>query len=277
MATAHLNEGRRLAFEAFERTLAEFYGRPRVTEVGFRDAWLARLRESGAVTANGWYEPPPLGMAVLFADEDDPSRIGFESLRLPDCAPSPREADWSRGLMYAYCSPVHRASGLAGDFAVTLYFGRRPDLLAHFRRAFSVTRALLGEIGEATRSRALLDRSQALFGEAGLQNTIASVTDSVPLDLGHSLPRLDGSRAEAPRELDAATIAELRAGRRFVSTSVDWLLAAAGQVTIEPQLVAADRTDLPQVSFHYVAVTSARPVTILRECDTLLERFGLTD
>jgi hypothetical protein len=277
VSAPEVNEGRRLAFATFEETLSELHGRPGVTEVGFRDAWHARLRAIDALTTNGWYEPPPLGMAVLFAGEDDPSRISFESLRLPRYAPGPETIEWSRGLMYAYCSPLHRTSGLAGDFGVTLYFGDRSDVRAHFRRAFAVTRDLLAEIGPRMRSGQLLERSQALFEEAGLTNTIASVTDSVPLDLGHSLPKLDRSALDGRRELDGTTIAALRNGRRFVSESADWALSREDQVTIEPQLVALGKPELPQVSFHYVVAMTEERTVVLRECDALLDRFGLTE
>lgn len=272
--TCH-NPGRRLAFDSFEATLGELYGRRGVTEVTFRDAWLDRLRATEQLTSNGWYEPPPLGMAVLFGHDEDPRRVSFKSLRLPEYAPGATEMVWNQGMMYAYCSPLDRTTGLACDFGVTLYFGRRPDVREHFKRAFSATAAILQEVGPHTRSAALLHRSQDIFREAGLLNTIASVTDSVPLDLGHSMPLLSPEELVNTRVLTGSQQQRLRDARRFISTSADWALSEEHQVTIEPQLVSAHRADLPQVSFHYVvAATTVSPV-VLRECDELLRRLDL--
>jgi hypothetical protein len=271
------NPGRRIAYETFRATLAEHYGQSNVTESAFRDSWLTRLRSVDELTSNGWYEPPPLGMAVLFADEDDVSRISYESLRLPEFAPGSRVMSWRRGMMYAYCSPVHRPTGLAGDFGVTLYFGGKVAIRDHFRRAFTATDRLLSDLSEGTRSAALLHHSEDVFSEHGLKNTIASVTDSVPLDLGHSIPTMEIENLRATRLLSRSDQQRLREQRRFVSTSADWTLAEERQVTIEPQLVALGRPDLPQVSFHYVVATSSAPVTVLRECDALLREFQLAD
>lgn len=248
-----------------------------MTELTFRDSWLSRLHSAEELTLNGWYEPPPLGMAVLFADERDVHRISYESLRLPEFAPSPRVMKWAHGMMYAYCSPVHRPTGMAGDFGVTLYFGSNLAIRDHFRRAYAATAALLGEINSTTRSTALLHRSELLFKEYGLKNTIASITDSVPLDLGHSIPIIAADTLRTSRQLSKRDQQLLGEKRRFVSTSVDWALAEEDQVTIEPQLVNPARRTLPQVSFHYIVAARSSPVTLLQECDGLLREFGLRD
>jgi hypothetical protein len=272
-----MNVGRHLAAQTFAATLAEHYGRPGVTELAFRDSWLARLGEVDALTANGWYEPPPFGVAVLFASDDDPRRMCFESLRLPEFAPRPTRMSWDSGLLFAYCSPVHRPTGLAGDFGVTLYFGKKAEVRSHFRRAFAATAELLAELGPLTSSAALLRRSEILFREHGLKNTISSITDSVPLDLGHSMPSMRSAKLATSRSLCADDRRFLGDQRRFVSTSADWLLAEEAQVTIEPQLIAPDRSDLPQVSLHYVVAVGPTHVRVARECDDLLRQFGLAD
>lgn len=271
------NPGRRIAYETFAATLAELYGRSDVTETSFRDNWLARLQSVDDLTSNGWYDPPPMGMAVLFADEADVSRISYESLRLPVFAPGSSVMRWPRGMMYAYCSPLHRPTGLAGDFGVTLYFGTNVEVRDHFRRAFAATADLLQGLTPGTRSSRLLEHSESVFSRYGLKNTIASVTDSVPLDLGHSMPRLSPEELETTRLLNGDIRERLRGQRRFVSTSADWALADEHQVTIEPQLVAVGNPELPQVSFHYVVAAASSSVTLLRECDELLREFDLAD
>jgi hypothetical protein len=56
-----------------------------------------------------------------------------------------------------------------------------------------------------------------------------------------------------------------------------WALSEEQQFTIEPQLVALECRDLPQVSLHYVMSTAHARPSVLRECDDLLRRFDLVD
>jgi hypothetical protein len=269
------NVGRRLVFEAFRETLMDLHGRSGVTEVQFRDLWLERLRAEPSLSTNGWYEPPPDGMAVLFAHDAEVGRVGFESLRPEAFWPSATKMDWSRGVMYGYCSPVAISEGLPADFALTLYFGENRRVRRHFQDAVAVTHEVIDTVTPETESRALFDLSEALFRERGFRSNVASITDSVPVDLGHTLPRLDERFLDGNRELNAAARESVRHARRFVSESSDWPLAGAGQVTVEPRLVSREDPGLPQISLHYVLAFDADGVSLLNECDALLRDFGL--
>jgi hypothetical protein len=61
-----VNPGRSLAYHTFCETLNDLIGKPNVSEKWFRDEWLARLRGQPQLTINGWYDPPPHGMGILF-------------------------------------------------------------------------------------------------------------------------------------------------------------------------------------------------------------------
>ncbi len=269
------NYGRSVAYRTFSETLNELRGQSGVTEIGFRDAWRARLHADERLTTNGWYDPPAEGMAVLFADEIDVRRVCFESLRLEAFGPSNRVIDWERGLMYGYCSPVDRQTGLAGDFGVTLYFGTNSDMIEYFRKCSAVTQDLLAGIDSSMTSTALFQHSEKLFDAVGLRNTIASVTDSVPLDLGHSMPSVEVEAVAESRVLPQWAKDSMRASRRFVGTSSNWPLSDTFQFTVEPQLVDPERPESPKVSFHYVVSVRAGTVTVLREGEQLLAELGL--
>src|SRR5258708_22315776 len=116
------NEGRQKAFAALMETLGEHQGKPNVTERDFQDSWKQRRQSKGSITADGWYAPPPKGMAVLSGEIAFPSRVSFESLRKEKYWPSDRVINWKSDLLYVYCSPVQIPSGFPGDFSVTLYF-----------------------------------------------------------------------------------------------------------------------------------------------------------
>jgi hypothetical protein len=267
------NPARLHAFQAFRDTLNTVHGRKGVTEASFADLWGARLREIPCLSADGWYQPPPEGMAVLADSEPEFRRIRFGSLRDQVNWPSTREIDWDNGMLYAYCSPVHIESGIPGDFAVTLYFGRREAVRSHFAHAYRATKRVLELVTPEISSVELFKLSEEVFAEARLKNSVISVTDTSPLDLGHSLPRVDSAALKSGRELSADVRNQVRLGRQFISRSSPWTLASANQVTVEPQLICLEDESLPQISFHYVVVTQNR--THLNECDRIFQDLGL--
>lgn len=267
---------RAIGFETFKETLTELFGQAQVSESKFGDAWLRRLNRYDHLSINGWYDPPPNGLAVLFAKSGAPERLAFESLRLPRYWPSDQIIDWADGLLYAYCSPVDLTTGALGDFGVTLYFGSDTAVRQHFAKSYHATRGILESIRPEMSSRTLFEISQRTFDAAHVTNTIASITDTVPLDLGHTLPVLPTSSLRKGRELQVETRQMLRTSRKFISVASDWPLRDARWFTVEPQLVSSDRPGLPQISYHYVVEVGSDSVHIYDECDELLRYYRLT-
>lgn len=268
------NTGRKLIFEALRATLDELFGREGVTEVLFRESWLDKLRERTNLSLNGWYSPPPKGVSVLFGTDGSPERLTFRSLRQPKFWPNKSAMDWSRGLLYAYCSLVDVQTGLPGDFGLTLYFGNDPAIRAHFTNSYEATRTVLSFIQlDSTSFRVFCD-AERVFKEAGLRNSVVSVTDAVQLDLGHSLPVVPPATFGGRRVLTKSLCDSISKARRFINGASDWPLRSTGQVTIEPQLVCLSNPLLPQLSFHYV-VSFGNSLRVFDECDQLFRVFGL--
>jgi hypothetical protein len=268
------NYGRLVAYQTFRETLLETHGRSGISELAFRDAWLARMRRDPRLYESGWYVPPPCGLAVLFGRRATPERITFHSLRDEASWPSDAVMHWKEGLLYAYCSPVDNVEGLPGDFALTLYFGADERLRKHFRNCYAAVHEVLAAVAPTMEARELFDTSQRVFARRGLENAVVSSTDTVSLDLGHTLPALDQEDLCSAIALSADARQHIRQARRFISSAHGWQLGSAEQITIEPQLISVADPSLPQISFHYVVVLGARP-TILDECDDLFRMFEL--
>jgi len=257
------NVARRLAAETFVSTLESCRDRIGVTEREFSEMWLARMRETGQLT-DGWYDPPPRGVAVL----SGLSRISFDSLRPDVNWPGQATIDWDNGCLYAYCSPVSKETFALGDFAITLYFGSDERMRAHFSRTYQAVRDVLNAALSERSSRALFQQSIAIFARYNLRNCAAGVIASTPPNLGHTLPSAGGIRAGASQLLPPQTMSEVRRARRFVSSEDDWDCSNFGQYTVEPQLVNISDETLPQVSYHYIIDPSRR--IILNEPDAII-------
>lgn len=270
-----MNFARAWACETFRDTFEEYHRRPGVTERAFSRAWQTRLSSRSELSDGGWYDPPPGGVAVLFGTGDEPQRVSFGSLRDPSNYPSDMQIDWSDGLLYAYCSPVDLRSGMAGDFALTLYCGRREDIRAHIANCHSATRDVLRCITSSTRSDELFHVAESIFALRGLYNSVESVTDADVLDLGHSIPVVElDSSSRATRTLSASLRQQYSRARRFINKHDSWPLASAGQFTIEPQLRSRHSANLPQISFHYVVALHPQ-MAILDESDSIMQLTGM--
>ena len=249
--TRTINHGRLLCFSALKNTLSELKGKANITEIQFRDIWLNNISLNTNMTKHGWYSPPPFGMAVLSAEDKQPDRINFQSLRDRENFPSDRIINWETNLMYVYASNIDKELGLAGDFGITLYFGSNQLVIKHFKNCYHAVKKILLFLEKTNSSVELFNKSQEIFFEFGLQNCIVSYTDKEPLDLGHTIPLIETSWLT--NDVTDLTIDYMKNQRKFINSSVDWNLNSVEQFTIEPRLKAINETDLPQISFHYLA------------------------
>jgi hypothetical protein len=229
---------------------------------------------SGELIASGWYDPPPNGIAVLFGKPEMNSRISFRTLRDEVSWPDRYSfANWRDGLMYAYCSAVHRNTGLPADLAVTLYFGKDERIRQHFHNTFSSISKVLDSISPVETSQRLFRRAEEIFAAFRVANSVVSITDRVALDLGHSFPKLD--LAAHGDNLSIEQKNSIRHRRMFINAVSDWSFSDAGQFTVEPQLVSLDDKMLPQITYHYLLITEGNNLRIVRDVDQLLHRFDL--
>ncbi len=266
------NPGRAIAAAAFRTTLDAHFGKAAVSEKDFAEYWLAEMTSHHELSSTGWYEPPPNGCSVLAASSRASERISFGSLRDEEFWPGQTIIDWEDGLLYAYASPVHLPTGLPGDFAVTLYLGSDARVREHFLSAYRATGEVVAMIRPSMTSRELFEDAERVFAEAGLKNSVVSVTDSTPLDLGHTLPRLSATSLTT-RALSREDCEFVRRGRKFINADDDWALESVDQFTIEPQLLSVEDSGLPQISFHYVVVLPS--LALLDEGDSFFRRFEL--
>lgn len=271
--TVAFNHTRLRAIEAFAATLDACFGDESVTEEAFHRLWMDRLALDRTIISDGWYQPPPRGAVVLAATAHDPGRISFSTLRDQEYWPAARSIRWRDGLLYVYCSPVSRREGLPGDFAVTLYFGQDPRLRQHFMAAHRAVSQLLQSIQHNETPAALFSRSQVMFARYHLRNTVMSVSDTTPLNLGHTFPSIEPAQLADHLSDDQREL--MRNERLFLNEQSEWVLEEGVQFTIEPQLRSTETPDLPQVAFHYLLRTKGATVELQADVDDILGRYGL--
>lgn len=257
------NNCRQKAFLSFEKTLDSLYGKDNITEIEFQKEWLKNLEQEENVIADGWYNPPPYGMAVLFGD-----RVSFDSLRNEDNWPKDIIIDWKKDLMYAYCSPVDKQTGIIGDMSITLYFGKDKRILNHMNNCHKAVKEIFDNLNNIKDSYSLFDLSERIFEKHKLKNCVVSKTDNTPLDLGHTFPRWENVKDK----LEDEDIKMISKSRKFINKNTNWEIKENMQFTIEPQLISTEDTSLPQISQHYLIQKNSDDYIICNDIDEIIQK-----
>lgn len=229
------------------------------SEVQLRDAWLAELRKCPQILPDGWYAPPPGGIGMLFATETIGSRINYDSLRPEGNWPQDDvRLDRQEGMAYVYASPVHKKTGIIGDFGMTIYLGKVPEIIEHLQNCLRMNRRVFDHLSVGMTLAEISDFASDLFKSEGLSNNVTSVTDLTGVNIGHTVP----ASYEHWTPTEIATIKATTSGwekiisgkRIFVNGQESFRIIPAMALTIEPRLTVLGSSTIPMSSFHTIIV-----------------------
>ena len=209
-------------------------------------------------------------MSILFGN-----RVSFDSLRNEKNWAGNTIINWKEDLLYAYCSPVDKVSGIIGDISVTLYFGKDKEIINHIKNCYNAILEVFDVLDKVKNSRELFIASEKIFAEHKLKNCIVSKTDNMSLDLGHSFPKI-----EIIQRKDSLTQEEkqgISKARKFINESSNWNFIEEMQFTIEPQLISTINAKLPQITQHYLVKKENGKFIICKDIDEILEKYELID
>ena len=247
-ALAACRDARRSALDVLERELAQIAGS---SEASFRDRLWNSLDTQSGLHAEGWYDPPPHGIGVLFAAPPDYSRLSFDSLRRENYWPKFERAFSEESVCIFYVSPVHVSGGIIGDV------GRSPQIREHVAHVYAVVREAAQGADVGMPFCELHRNAQALFRKHGLHNE-RTVTDTDPLgtNLGHTIPfSYEADAADVPDRADLARLREaIRTRRKYVNRIEQFRIPETVAFTLEARLESRADPALPNVFFHVVLI-----------------------
>lgn len=232
-----------------------------ISEAQLRDDWLAEMRKNTKLYPDGWYDPPPSGIGVLFGTEENYSRMNYKSLRPEEMHPKDNIfLDREKGVVYIYASTVDKDTGMIGDWGMTLYFGDNPEIKKHLQQCLALNRQVFDhtEVGITTFAE-LTQYAYDTFSDLGLSNEVTSITDPTGVNIGHTVP---GSYEDWTRgEIDIFNSGDwekiltlIKNKRKFLSTQEALQVKPGMAFTIEQRLTKPANPIIPMSSFHTIAV-----------------------
>lgn len=255
---------RKIASEALRIILEKILKQKKpVSEIEFRDLWLKELRKHKEIFPDGWYTPPPHGMGVLFAKDNDTARLKFKSLR--------HEEFWPRkdiflnkrnGIVMVYASLVNRKSGIIGDFGMTLYFGKDKAIQKELKDDIDLVMKTFNFIRIGMKLSEIHKFLVKQSSKVGFVNDWwLSTTDPTGTNFGHTIPatNFDWSNEEKETlkkgDTDWESVVKMiNQKRKFTNAFEQTVIQEGMALTIEPRLIVKNKPQMPTVYFHTIAL-----------------------
>lgn len=257
---------RQIASDTLLQTLKEVLESKNPTsEVGFRDKWLYELKKHPEIFPNGWYEPPPNGIGALVGTSSENSRHNYQSLRPENMWPNSENViDEMHPFLYAYASPVDRATGIIGDFGLSLYFGKDFKVFSHLRNCLEITKTIAENIKIGMAFSEIYQSAQDLFESTGTNNQITSVTDPASTNIGHTIPFSYEQMSEEEKQVlengvnGWQNLKELISKKRkFINPIETFRVKPEMALTLEPRLTVKGNNQIPMSSYHTILLFKA--------------------
>lgn len=241
------------------------------------DRWLTTLSATPSINPDGWYQPPPKGVSVLIGCPDDTfARMHYDSLRNPVYWASDQITLRDDCLIYAYASPIDRATGLIGDIGVTLYRGTEQPIRDHLRTCLEMSAriARFSEVGMELRE--VFNYAQTQLEALNLSNSASSFGSGTP-NIGHTIPWTYGDYSDAARQsVEGADASALRASitshRTFVNAAATLRIQPTMAFTVEPQIISPAA---PLCSYHLIVTFEKGQRSILGSFKALFETLDM--
>jgi len=268
----NFNTGRKIAYNSLVYNLNKCLCKDNITEKYFCELWQESLKKEKDIIEDGWYSPPPKGMAVLSGDT---KRMFFKSLRDKDNWVTDKIINWENDLLFLFCSPVYIPTGIICDFGVTLYFGKNKEIIEHFKNTHDAVLEMFNAISDSHTINEFFQKCQNIFLKHKLKNyATVSRTDPTIYNLGHSLPSIDN--INKTNGLTGEQRELISTSRKFINSETEWEFFNDVQFTIEPQLSSIDNPKLPRIVYHYIANKDKDgKLEICNDVDLILDRYNL--
>lgn len=233
------------------------------TEAEIRDMWLFELRKNDDIFKDGWYSPPPNGIGLLMATDNDgeDSRLNYKSLRPEKIWPRKDiKLNLENGIIYAYSSPVDKKTGIIGDFGITLYFGEKKEIINHLVLCRKIVQQVFEYVKIGLTFSDIAKYMKGLITMYDLNNLIECKTSpSSADDVGHTIPfimeNISRKEMEILKSENHDEIKRMISEKRiFARASEDQVVENGMAFTIEPRPRVVNNPKIPMVSFHSICV-----------------------
>jgi len=244
-----------------------------LSEVDFRNLTIKNLFDQRELHQSGWYDPPPFGVAALFSQAPY-TRLQFDTLRSKKFWPQKENFLTKESVGIIYLSPVHRESGIIGDFGATFYYGKDEKIVRHLKKSLSLLEKVTDFIEIGMEFRKIHEFAQQLFQKNEVNNHRTTVhNDPAGTNLGHTVPwTYEDPTTEEEKIIEDGDIETLRnlisKKRIYINALEKFKIPSTIAFTFEARLEDSENSHLPNAFYHLIVCFINGKKTILKnfEC-----------
>ncbi len=241
---------RALTAQLISRVLVEQNGK---TEQEVYKALRAALATEERFHDGGWYNPPPDGIGVLFADARDHfERSKFPTLRTEPYWPSTDYTLKPDSVGMVYVSPIDIKTGVISDIGFNFYRGNDPKVQVHLRRCLETIEAIaeLAEVGMPF--NVLHAKAQKVLDKHGVNNDwMQTYNDPARgANFGHTFPwTYEAPTTEEQAVIDTKEFTKLKSvierKRLFINGIEEFSIPPTIAFSVEARLGSNNDPTLP--------------------------------
>ena len=259
---------RELGADIFTTALTNING---LSEFEIKEKLASEIKKHHEIFPEGWYSPPPSGIAVLLGND----RLHYDSLRNEIFWPQKNIFFEKESVGLIYFSPIARNTGMIGDLGFTVYRGNDEKTKQHLKNVYTV----ILQIAEHTKVGMKFSEisSFALNLYKNKFKPTKWVTISSPnfaINLGHSIPGsfednfTFGNDYEEIKET-------IRTKRVHINDAEHFKIPETCAFTIESRLEDINDPNMPSGYFHFIVCFNKGQKTILENYSQIFSKVDM--
>ena len=263
---------RELAADIFTKSLINLEGN---SEIEIREKILSEVKNHSEIFTEGWYDPPPFGVAVLL-DKKPYERLLFKSLRNSECWPNEISKFDKETVGMVYFSPVDCKTKMLGDIGLTIYRGNDQEIKEYIKKCY---KSILSVAEHAKVGMKFSDL--CIFADKLLKNKYkivgwmtASPKSQKLMNFGHTIPGsfennfVFGNAFEEIKE-------SIRTKRLFINEIDNFEITKTCAFTVETRLLDPEKLYLPVVYFHFIVCFNKGKKEVLENFSEIFKTVGM--
>jgi hypothetical protein len=264
---------REITADIFSKSLVNIDG---FSEVKIENKISLEIKNHHELYPLGWYNPPPLGIAVLLAQEPF-ERLKYDSLRNPIYFSKESFKLEKETVGLIFFSPINRKTNIIGDIGFTLYKGNNEKIKEHLKKTYKVIKKVAEHVQIGMNFSELALFASNLFTSENFKITKWKTISSDPnasINIGHTIPGSFENNLNLGNT-QTEVIENIRKNRVSIEETKNFKIPETCAFTIESRLEDLQNSNFPSAYFHFIVCFDNGKKIILENFSEIFKAVGM--
>ncbi len=263
---------RKISEQIALKSLTEIEG---ISEAELKDRIILEFTKHSEIFEEGYYSPPPKGIAVLFAEKPF-DRFRYDNLRNPKYWSNDQFKFNKNTVGMIYFSPVNCKTNMIGDIGFTFYIGDDEKIKQHIKNCYNAILDIAKYIQIGMKFRDIcVFANNFLKNKLKMTKWVALNSDpNQTINLGHTVPGSFENNLIFGNTFDEVKETIRKERVPFIDTE-NFEIPSTCAFTVESRLEDFNNPELPSVHFHFIVCFDEGKKTILDNYAEIFKTVGM--